>query len=336
MLNQFRTFLGPNRFNALVLLLVLSGVASLVFTFVPGEGALAAQTVLLLFFIVGAIVIIGSRLDGDQRWRALAIVAPAIGLVVLAIFYEQLRPIFLGGALGWLLVGMLTFGRASAPMHYREAIKAMRKSHYKEAVDAMSELIKIEPDDPNLYRFRANLFTLWGKLDRARRDYQTMLSLANNRDNVLVEAYDGLSGIDLQVGRYDSALEAAQKAYELVPDAWVTAYNLGLIYDRLQQPSDVLRILTVDLLHQVPESRHRLLICLYRLRAYFRNGDSDSAQAELDRLQKETRGLKDWQRIMESDQADMLRANFDEDVQLAAKLMSQNSLAPMAEGEPAR
>ena len=52
MLNQFRNYLGPNRFNALILLLIISGVGSIIFTLVPGEGAVAAQTLLLLFFIL--------------------------------------------------------------------------------------------------------------------------------------------------------------------------------------------------------------------------------------------------------------------------------------------
>lgn len=335
MLNQFRTYLGPNRFNALILLLIISGVGSIIFTLVPGEGAVAAQTLLLLFFILGTAVIFGSRLSVDQRWRALAIAAPAVGLVILAILYEQLRLIFLGGAVGWLAVGMLTFGRARAPMQYQQAIKAMRKSRYKEAVDAMNELIKAEPNEPNHYRFRANLLTLWGKLDRARRDYQTMLTLGQDQPNVLTEAYDGLSGLEMQVGRWDAALDAAQKAYELMPDAWVTAYNLGLIYDRIEQPRDVLTYLTPDLLRQVPESRHRLLIALYRARAFVRQGDLTQAQDELVRLQKERKGLKDWERIMESDQAEMLRISFADDVQLAAELMANHSLDGLLEGAKA-
>ncbi|MCA9913916.1 MAG: hypothetical protein KC496_11230 [Anaerolineae bacterium] len=335
MLNRFRTYLGPNRFNALILLLIFSGVASLVFTFIPGEGAIAAQTLLLLFFILGTAFILGSRLSVEQRWRALAIAAPAVGLVILAILYEQLRPIFLGGAVGWLAVGMLTFGRARAPMQYREAIKAMRKNRYKEAVDAMNELIKLEPNEPNHYRFRANLLTLWGKLDRARRDYQSMLSVANDQPNVLIEAYDGLSGLEMQVGRWDAALEAAQKAYDLMPDAWVTAYNLGLIYDRVQQADDVLTYLTQDLLRQVPESRHRLLIVLYRLRAFVRQGDLTNAQEELARLQKERKGLKDWERIMDSDQAEMLRLSFAEDVEMAAELVATHSLDSLLVGAKA-
>ncbi|QPC80725.1 hypothetical protein G4Y79_13490 [Phototrophicus methaneseepsis] len=321
MLDQFRYFLGPSRFRALVLLLVITGGISIFLTFIPGEIAVLLQSALVLIFGVGAAVIVGGRMNNEERLRWLAIIAPALGLFLLGMFFESYRAIFFGGSIGWVIVGLLTFGRARAPMQYREAIKAMRKNNYKEAVDIMTDLIKAEPDVANHYRFRANLLMLWGKYDRARRDYQYIIHAAANDPAALVEGYDGLSGLEMQLGKYDAALEAAKKAYELAPDEWVTAYNVGLLQDRLHHPEQVLEFLGPRLTAHVPDSRHRLLIALYKMRAYARLGDLTAAEAELPHMRHEKGGLNEWQRILASDQAATLRDNFAEDVALADALL---------------
>ena len=114
-------------------------------------------------------------------------------------------------------------------MEYQQAVKHLRKSEYAEAVKSMDSLIKQEPRDPNHYRFRAELLRLWGKLDRAKKDYQRMTEL----DPKSAVGYNGLAEVYLQAGDYDDALEAGQRAAELAPDEWVALYNLGMIEDRL-------------------------------------------------------------------------------------------------------
>jgi hypothetical protein len=72
----------------------------------------------------------------------------------------------------------------------------------------------------------------------------------------------------------------------------------------------------------VPDARHRLLIHLYLARAHARLGDSASAQAALIELRKERDGLREWEKILASDQAETLRAVIGGDVQAADALMS--------------
>jgi tetratricopeptide (TPR) repeat protein len=146
--------------------------------------------------------------------------------------------------------------------------------------------------------------------------------MAGDDTAALVEAYDGLSGLEMQLGKFDAALESAEKAYELAPNQWITAYNVGLLHDRLGHAEQVLDYLETRLTAHVPDSRHRLLIALYKIRAYARLGDTEAAKDELAYLRKEKGGLQEWQRILASDQAVIVRHNFAEDVELASALIS--------------
>ncbi len=175
----------------------------------------------------------------------------------------------IGAAAGWIVAGAFLF-RARAPMEYQKAVKHLRKSEYAEAVQTMDILIKSEPRDPNHYRFRAELLRLWGKLDKARKDYQRMTEL----DPQSAVAYNGLAEVYLQSGDYDPALEAAQRAAELAPDEWVAYYNLGMIEDRLERSPDVIEHLERALALKVPDARHRLLMYLYIARANARLGNA--------------------------------------------------------------
>lgn len=320
MLTRFRIFLGPERFNLLLGLFIGTGLFSIVLLAVPAEWSVTLQTLSLLVFFIGAAIIIGGRLDAEQRRTWLAVLVPGFGLVLLGNFFASLRALFWGGAFGWVLVGLMIFGRTRAPQQYRTAIKAMRKNDYKSAVDAMTDLIKTEPDVPNHYRFRATLFRLWDKPDRARRDYNKMLEISDDVAGQ-VEAYHGLSELETQLGRYEQALAAAQQALELAPGQWVAAYNVGMIGDRLGQTQPVIDHLEQALALKVPDARHRLLIHLYLARAYMRLGQTDAANASIAKLKRESAGLREWQAIMKSEQAATVRAALQADVQSAQAIV---------------
>jgi tetratricopeptide (TPR) repeat protein len=184
----------------------------------------------------------------------------------------------------------------------------------------MDDLIKSESTEPNHYRFRAEVLRLWGKLDRARRDYAEMLKLSKNDADRAV-AYNGLAEVDLQAQRYPSALEAAQKAYELAPDEWVAAYNLGMIADRMGDNTLAIESLDKALAAKMPDSRHRLLVYLWQARAHARSQQMSAADEAVAKLKKESAGLKEWQKILPDEQAAVLREVLEADVNLAEKLL---------------
>lgn len=319
MISRFREFLGEARFIALLVLLAVTGILSFVIGFLDTSNSAVIQLTLALVFVIGAAVIIGGKMSNDERQKWAAIIAPAFGLVILGVFFlPQFVLAFLGAAVGWVLVSLLVFGRARAPMEYRVAIKHMRKSEYKEAVEVMSDLIKSEPDQPNHYRFRAELLRLWGKLGRAKRDYEKMTEIAPDS----AVAFNGLAEVHLQAGDYEPALAAAQKAYELAPDEWVAPYNLGMIEDRMGLAGDAVKSLAEASNLKVPDARHRLLIYFYLARAYSRLNQLDNAQDALESVKAQKAGLDEWQQILESEQAETLRMVLAKDIETAKSLIS--------------
>ncbi len=317
--SEFALFLGAARLRALFLLIAGTGLLSLMLNAVKGETwVIPVQSALLLIAAGGAAVLVVTKMEREDRQRWIALLVPAIGLVVLAVvFLPHLALALVGAALGWIVAGLIVF-RGRSPMEYQKAIRHLRHNEYEEAVKIMDDVIKAEPDKPNHYRFRAELLRLWGKLDRARRDYQKMTEM----EPTSAVAFNGLAEVNLQAGRYADALTAAHRAAELAPDEWVALYNLGMIEDRLGQSQDVIAHLTQALKAGVRDARHRLLIRLYLVRAYARLGDTANAQAELITLRQDKGGISEWTTILASDQAETLRAVIGADVDQATQLIS--------------
>jgi tetratricopeptide (TPR) repeat protein len=313
---RFSLFLGPARLRALFLVIAITGVLSLILNAFSGTWVTPVQSLLLLAAIIGAAVIIGGKLDAEERGHWLGILLPSIGALVLAVTVlpQFALPLF-GAALGWVVAGTFFF-RSRGPMEYQAAVKSLRKSDYAEAVKSMDSLIKQQPRDPNHYRFRAELLRLWGKLDRAKKDYQKMAEL----DPKSAVAYNGLAEVYLQAGEFDDALEAGLRAAKLAPNEWVALYNLGMIEDRLERSSEAVDHLRKALVLKVPDARHRLLIYLYLARASARLGDTAGAEEAVSQIRKLKNGLEEWQKILENEQAETLRVVLGADVEAAAEL----------------
>lgn len=319
MINRFRTFLGEGRFRTLLVLLAVTGIASFALGFNNSPTGQAGQLLMALVFIGGAAWIIGGRMSSDDRIKWASILAPAFGLVLLGIlFFPTYILAFLGAAVGWVIVGSMIFGRVNSPMEYRQAVKFMRNSDYKSAVDIMDGLIKSEPEQANHYRFRAELLRLWGKLGRARRDYEKMIELEPQS----AVAHNGLAEVHLQAGAYPQALEAAQTAFKLAPKEWVASYNLGMIEDRMGMAAEAVNSLRTAAGLKVPDARHRLLIYLYLARAHSRLVQFDEAQVAVDHMRKQDAGLKEWRQILASEQAETLRTVLQKDIDIAASVMN--------------
>ncbi|MDX2160759.1 MAG: tetratricopeptide repeat protein [bacterium] len=318
MINRFLLFIGPARARSLFFLLVVTGGASLTLNAVQADWVSAVQTGLVLTFLVGALIIIGGRMERAERSRFLAIMLPALGAVILGLtVLPQFALPLAGAAAGWVVAGFIIF-RNRIPMDYQKAIKLLRKNQIPEAIDVIDEIIKGDPTTPNHYRFRAELLRLSGKLDRARRDYFKMIELAPES----AEAYNGLSEVQLQMNNLTGALEAAAKATDLVPNDWVALYNRGMIEDRMQKSADVIAHLSRALELKVPDPRHRALIHVYLARAYARLGELDQSQAQINAVKRHRAGIEEWQKILENEQAATLRAVIGADVETGQAMLA--------------
>lgn len=321
MVNRILTYLGTGRAQALFLLLAITGTVSLILNAVDAEWVLAAQNGLVLVFVLGALGIVGSRMDSYERGRWIGILLPALGALLLGVlFFPAQFGLLMGAALGWVVAAALVF-RPRVPMQYQLAVKQLRKNAYADALQTMDGLIKDEPDKANHYRFRAQIHRLTGKLDRARRDYEKMLEKARD-DGERAVAYNELAEVLLQSQKFDEARESALKAYELAPHQWVTSYNLGMIEDRRQQAAPAIEYLQRAAALKVPDARHRLLIRFYLVRAYVRLGDMNAAAIAMTTLKKERAGLKEWHTLLVSDQAETLRSVLAQDVRMAEALLN--------------
>ncbi|MBI5669180.1 MAG: tetratricopeptide repeat protein [Chloroflexi bacterium] len=326
-LQNIQIFLGPARVRIFIVWFALTGLASLVLNAVVNQynWVRPVQSLIVIAFLIGTGIIIGGRLSPGERGRWAGILTPALIAVLIALLIApQYSAALIGGALGWIVAGLL-LTRSRMPMAYKEAVRYLRKNQYEQAVKVMDRVIKEEPGNPNHYRFRAEVLRVWGKLDRAIRDYRKMTELAP--ESAL--AFNGLAEVYLQVGKYADALEAARKANQLAPDDWVTYYNLGMIEDRLKQSAAVVEHLQRALALKVKEKRHRALIHFYLARAYSRLGDEAAAREQVKALKGQFAGLEEWETILRSDQADTLRAVLGADVQ-AAQALAADDIGPTA------
>jgi tetratricopeptide (TPR) repeat protein len=319
MIQRFLLFLGQARARALFILIAATGLISLMLNTVANEFEWVAliQTVLALTAIIGSAMIIGGRLEAPERARWAALLTPAIGALVLGftVLPNLLLPLA-GAAVGWVAAGLFVF-RSRVPMEYQNAVKLLRKSEYAEATKIMDGMIKAEPQNPNHLRFRAEIFRVWGKLDRARRDYRKMTELA--ADSPI--AFNGLAEVSLQMGDYAEAHQSAVRASELAPSDWVALYNLGMIEDRLNRPTDVINHLEQALSLKIKDARHLLLIHFYLSRAYARLGDTDAAAKQVELIRKMSSGFDEWQTILRSEQSATLKVVLGDDLRMIGEIM---------------
>ncbi len=312
-------FFGVKRLQILFGLLALTGLGNLILNSVVNETPWAqdAQTLLVGVWLLGSIGVIISALDAFERGRWIGILIPAVGAILLGLIFPDMLGLTLGLALGWIVAGVFIF-RPRSPEEYRTAIRYLRKNEYQQAVDEMTALIKRQPEEAGHYRFRAELFRIWGKLDRARRDYLKMIELMPD----MAIAWNGLAEVDLQAGDYHKAHQSALKALELAPKEWVTAYNLGMIEDRTGDAQAAVSHLQQALDAKVPDVRHRLLIYLYLSRAYARMGDMPAGENALEQLKKHENGLTEWNAILKSEQAETLRQVIQADIDTIEQIIN--------------
>lgn len=320
MISRIQLFLGPTGSRLFVAWFALTGLISLILNAFVNQydWVRPVQSLIVIVFLAGTVVIVLTRLPADERGRWVAILLPAVVALFLALIASPPWGLVLvGGALGWVVAAIL-ISRNRMPVEYRAAVKHLRKSEYEAAAKIMDQVINAEPDYAQHYKFRAEVYRLWGKLKPAARDYQKITEL----DPQSPIGFNGLSEVYLQAGDYQPAHQAALKANQLAPADWVTFYNLGLIEDRLKDSEAVIEHLNHALALKVSDARHRLLIHLYLLRAYGRLGRDAEAEAAFKSLKRDMSGLEEWQTILRSAQAATLREVIGDDVQTALELIN--------------
>jgi predicted Zn-dependent protease len=284
------------------------------------EWVRAVQSLLLVVFLFGTAITILTRFSAQDRRQAALVILPMVAAVSLGVLFPSLLPFFVPVGIGWLLIAVISM-RGRVRREYQTAIRHMRKGEYNDAVSVMSDLIKVEPDNPDHRRFRAELYRLSGKIRRAREDYEKVVEMMPDSG----VGYNGLAEVYLQDREYEAALPYARQALEREPDQWIAPYNLGMIEERLGMWSDSVEHLEQALNAGVPDSRHRLLIRLWLARSYYHLGKTDEAEAELQRMKKERSGLAEWNTIFESEESAVLRAVLLEDIELAERLIDDKA-----------
>ncbi len=263
----------------------------------------------------------GTRFSGTSQQRFWSVVGPSLVLIGLGVLIPRWTLFFGGAGIGWLIVSQFVL-RGRVRMEYQSAIKALRRGDYAEAISFMDHLIAAEPDDLEHWRFRAELYRLAGDLPKAQADYEQMKQIDPNN----ADAYMGLAEVFAQQGQYDEARRYAEDAYQRQPQNWMTSYNLGMIEDRLGNAEAALHCLDETISLGVPSSRYWLLIRLWRARSFYRLGKLDEARGELDRMRKQTAGLREWQLVFESEHAAALRGMLEGDVKLAEELLNPQAV----------
>lgn len=322
MISRIQIFLGPVYSRVLVASLAITGLVSLVLNVVVNqyEWVRPLQSLIVVVFLLIVVAVFFIRLSAEERGHWAGVLVPPILAVLIGLFLApHLAILFIGLAAGWL-VAIPLITRNRMPIEYRQAVKHLRKSEYAEAVKVMDTVIAGDPNHAYHYKFRAEINRLWGKLKPAVRDYQKMTQLTPESP----VGFNGLAEVYLQDHNYELAQESARTANKLAPDDWVTFYNLGMIEDRLKQSDQVVKHLQKALDLKVPDTRHRLLIYFYLLRAYARLGESAKADEMLTYLKKHMSGLEEWQTILKNEQAATLRDVIGDDLQIAFELLNDD------------
>jgi len=322
-LSPLATFLNSTRGRAVVILLIATGVVSIVIGTMSAGAAWVApvQTLLLLIFVVGAALAYAPE---EQYKLIAALAAPAIGALILGItLLPQYLWLLLGASVGWIVAGLFLF-RPQTPPEVMKAVRQMRKGNYSEALEAINAVIQRDRENPEHYRLRAMILQLGDMPTRAHKDYENMLKYAppgNEGDALRAEAYNGLSEVNLQARRYEAANEAAHQAHDLYPKNWVPLYNLTLINDRLKNNDAAISYGEEAMEIGIKDRRQRLLAYLYMARAHVRRGEVAKAQEYVDTIEHMWKALEELQKLIEDEQSAPLAAVLAKDVKTARALM---------------
>lgn len=317
-LRELANWLGEWRWRLLVVLFALTLSLTLLVQFAFGGESwqLTVQLGLVWLFLLVLLVVLGSRMQGNSRRSFLVALGPALLLLGIGLFVPDYALTFAGAAFGWMIAAQIIL-RNRVRMEYQTAVKHLRKNEITQALASMDDLIAAEPHDPNHYRFRAELYRLADRVDRAEADYRKVVTLTPDAP----AGYIGLAEVAAQQGDFALASRWASQAAEKAPHDWLAAYTLGLVSDRLHEHARAIQHLTRAQQLGLPDSRYRLLTHLWLARNYYGQGQIDDAQREMTAVRQQQAGWRAWQVILESEQAAALRRLLAADVALAGRVI---------------
>lgn len=116
----------------------------------------------------------------------------------------------------------------------------VRMNQTEKAINAYREALKINPDDFNSNYNLAKLLAENNQLEEAEVMFK---KLAEKNQKDAITYYGQIMQMYDRAGKYDKAVEAAQKIVELNPQNEVAKYNLAIMYDRLGQLEEAARTL---------------------------------------------------------------------------------------------
>lgn len=317
-IGQLMGWLGPRRARLLLALLVGTVLTVVGLQFWAGDEGwvLAAQLAAVWLFLAGTTLVLSLQLTGRGRKRLWLALGPGLLLLALGIALPDMALFFGGGGLGWMVAAQFVL-RSRVRMEYQVAVRHLRQGNIGQAIAVMNDLIDAEPDEPAHFRFRAELHRLANQLHKARSDYERVIKLAPAD----ATGYTGMAEVLVQRGDYEQARHYAQQAFERAPRQWLTAYNLGLIADRLHDPEAAVEHLSAAMRNGLPHSRYHLLTQLWLARNHLRTENEAGARHALDAMQSDLDAVQDWDMIFESEQAAALRDLLQADVRLAHRLL---------------
>lgn len=322
MLRQLWAWLGLSRAVLLAILLVGMIVGGVVvqFTVDDADARTSAQLGFVWAFVLGLGIVLSVRISGLARRRLWLALGPGLLLIGTGVLLPPLGLFFGGAGLGWMIAGQLVL-RSRVRMEYQATVKHMRRDEYAQAIAAMDTLIEAEPKSAEHLRFRANLHRLNGDLERAAADFKRVIQLESDA----VHGYTGLAEIAVQQEDYEQAATYARQALKRDSGGWMASYNLGMIEDRRRAAKSATKHLERALTVGIPNRRYRLLAHLWLARSAYRQGRIDDARQHVAAMRKHAGGLREWQTLLDSEQAASLRQMLGADVALAGRLIDETT-----------
>src|SRR4051812_30288063 len=123
MIRRAQIFLGPSYSRLLVAWVAITGLLSLVLNVVVNQYTWVrpVQSIIVVVFLIGLVVIFFIRLSAEERGHWAAILLPALVAITIGLMLApQLALLFMGLAVGWI-IAMLLITRNRMPIEYRQA-----------------------------------------------------------------------------------------------------------------------------------------------------------------------------------------------------------------------